>query len=588
MKTRFFCILILMNSIYSITAQNRPDAPEPEKIFLHTDRNNYVAGEDLFYALYLHGNPGQLSKYAYIILRDQKNSHVSDLRVEITNGLAHGNIYLSDTLNSGIYQLVCYTNCMRNYPEESYFKKEIVIVNRFDETLEGFSESGNFIQSPEAVTKDQSTADTDWNLSINTDKLVYNPRDKISFSFEGLSLNENSAAHLSVSVSEVISGFPVDADISEYFATGKSEQGRDLFKQSDCKYFSEINGTVLQGRILPSSENSAPVDSAARNYSRTDSGYTLLFSTPDSLVNMQFTKSDSTGSFKILLNSFYDGKELVLRIKEKANAHIFTGNKFCLNTKFVPSNAYSLPGIKSALIRSGKIALVRKTYKDQLTIKTEKKFLPATTIPRLYYNNVSTIYPSDYVSLNDFLEISREILPALKIRKTGDKYFAGYPALQYQSQGESEPAIFLDGVPIDDINQVVTMGTDQIKRIDMLPEIRYYGDISFSGILAIFSSDLRIKNLQFKGPSLKMDALLSQPYTRPEPFIPDNINKHYPDLRQLLLWEPEIVLRKGAKQQLAFYASDLEGKFRIDVQGITSDGITLSGSAIITIKSKTN
>jgi hypothetical protein len=588
MKTRLFCILILFNSIYTITAQNKSDVPVPEQIFLHTDRNNYVAGENLFYTLYLQGNPGQQSKYAYLILRDQRNSHVSELRIEIIKGLAYGNIYLSDTLKTGIYQLVCYTNCMRNYPEESYFTKEIVIVNRFDETMDRIEESENAEHSLSSPKNISLTKNSGEKLIINTDKQVYKPRDRISFSIESTGLPENSIGHISVSVSEFIPGFPVEADISEYFGDIKSEPEKTRPEQSQFKYFSEINGTVLQGRILGSSDKSAPADSAARNEARTENGYILLFSTPDSLVNMQFTKTDSSGSFNILLNRFYDGKELIVRLKDKANAEIFTDNKFTLNTNFSPSHAFNVPGIKTALIRNGKIARVRKTYNDNLTIKTEKGFLPATTIPRLYYNNFTTIYPSDYVGLTDFSEISREILPALKIRKTGDIYFAHFPSLLYQVKGESEPAIFLDGVPIDDINQVITMGTDQIKRIDMLPEIRYYGDISFSGILAIFSNDLRIRKMQFKGPSLKLDALLSQSYTRPEPFNPTSILKHYPDLRQLLLWEPDIVLNKGQIEQIEFYASDLEGKFRIDIQGFTSDGITLTGSAIITIQSKTN
>ncbi len=399
---------------------------------------------------------------------------------------------------------------------------------------------------------------------------------------------ENPVAHVSVSVSEVIPGFPGETDISEYFGNTGSEPEMTRLSQSRCKYFSEINGTVLQGRILVSSENSAQADSAEKNEARPESGYTLLFSTPDSLVNMQFIKTDSSGSFSILLNRFYDGKELIVRLKDKVNAEIFTENKFTLNTSFSPSNAFNVPGIKTALIRSGKIARVRKTYNNNLTIKTEKVFLPATTIPRLYYNNFTTVYPSDYVRLTDFAEISREILPALKIRKTGDIYFAHFPSLLYQVQEESEPAIFLDGVPIDNINQVIALGTDQIKRIDMLPEIRYYGDISFSGIVAIFSSDLIIRKMQFKGSSMKMDALSSQSYTRPETFNPNTILKHYPDLRQVLLWDPEIELSGGHNQQIEFYASDLEGNFRINIQGITSDGIALSGSAIITIQSKKN
>ena len=132
------------------------------------------------------------------------------------------------------------------------------------------------------------------------------------------------------------------------------------------------------------------------------------------------------------------------------------------------------------------------------------------------------------------------------------------------------------------------MGSDQIKRIELLPEIRYYGNISFSGILAIFTPDLKMSNIQFRNTALRLDGLLSQPYTRPVSFTPENIKKHYPDVRQLLLWEPEIILNNSEKKQFEFYASDIEGKFRIDIQGITSSGITVHGSEILTIQSKPN
>jgi hypothetical protein len=79
--------------------------------------------------------------------------------------------------------------------------------------------------------------------------------------------------------------------------------------------------------------------------------------------------------------------------------------------------------------------------------------------------------------------------------------------------------------------------------------------------------------------------LYSQAYTRPEHFKPMIDNKHFPDLRQLLLWEPEIILKAKDKQQIACYASDLLGEYLISIQGITSTGIPISGYATISIHS---
>ncbi len=588
METRLFCILVLLRSFCSLTAQNNFDTLKPEKVFLHTDRNIYTAGDNLFYTLYLDGNQGQMSKYAYLVLRDYRNSHVTELRLEIINRLAFGNIYLSDTLNTGIYQIVCYTNCMRNDSEESYFTKEIVITNRFDENIDRISELKGLIHSVSSSGIDSASSDKNENLIITLNNRVFNPREKISFTIQGRNLPGNTITHLSVSISEVIPGISFDTDISEYFSENRSTPERTSWEVADCKYSSELNGSVLQGRILLEPESSSAGDSSVEISSKTRRNYTLLISTPDSVVNMQFTKVDSSGSFRILLNSFYDGKELIIRLKESARATILPDNKFTLNNNFIPSHSFNATGIIASLIRNGKIAQVRKIYNDQTTIKTEKEFFPATTIPRLYYSNFMSVYPTDYVRLNDFAEISKEIIPALRIRKVHDNYIAEFPNLQYTTKTESGPAIFLDGVPIDDINQVITMGSDQIKRIELLPEIRYFGNISFSGILALFTHDLKTSNIQFRNTAFKMSALMSQPYTRPEPFAPGKNNKHYPDLRQLLLWEPEIILNNSEKQQFEFYASDIEGKFRIDIQGINTSGNTVHGSAILTIQSKPN
>ncbi|MCX6254872.1 MAG: hypothetical protein NTV31_10405, partial [Bacteroidia bacterium] len=126
MKAFLFTLLILLSCFCSGKAQGRHESAIPERIYLHTDRNVYMAGDYLFYNLYLQGIPGLMSKYAYLTLRDHNNSPVTQVKLEISNRTAFGSIYLPDTLHTGIYQMICYTNCMRNESEDSYFTKEIV------------------------------------------------------------------------------------------------------------------------------------------------------------------------------------------------------------------------------------------------------------------------------------------------------------------------------------------------------------------------------------------------------------------------------------------------------------------------------
>jgi len=188
--------------------------------------------------------------------------------------------------------------------------------------------------------------------------------------------------------------------------------------------------------------------------------------------------------------------------------------------------------------------------------------------------------------LTDFIDISKEIIPALKIWKVQGKYVSGYLNLQNHENINTEPAIFLDGIPIDDINQIINLGSGDIKSIQSLNVVRYFGEMSFTGILSLFSKNLVITNIQFKTPAIRYQALSSQPYTEPEPFKTANTMDHNPDLRQLLLWEPDKILKKNETVQLECYSSDLTGTYRINIQGITANGKPLSASAVFIIKPK--
>src|SRR5450759_2672065 len=109
MKKSFLIQLFLFSILCQVKSQNDSGLLQSERIYLHTDRNIYVAGEYLFYKMYLQDDTDQKSKYAYLILRNENNSVVTQVRLEINKRVSYGSVLISDTLSSGLYQLVCYT-----------------------------------------------------------------------------------------------------------------------------------------------------------------------------------------------------------------------------------------------------------------------------------------------------------------------------------------------------------------------------------------------------------------------------------------------------------------------------------------------
>ncbi|HXB92876.1 MAG TPA: hypothetical protein VNU72_11320, partial [Puia sp.] len=104
-----------------------------EKIFVHTDKDAYLAGEICWYKLYVveagDHHPLDLSKVAYLEWLDKDNKPVSQAKVGLSDGHGDGSLYLPLALRSGNYKLRAYTSWMKNYGADWFFEKTLTIVN---------------------------------------------------------------------------------------------------------------------------------------------------------------------------------------------------------------------------------------------------------------------------------------------------------------------------------------------------------------------------------------------------------------------------------------------------------------------------
>ncbi len=104
-----------------------------EKVYLHIDNSYYIAGEEINYKGYLtnayNTDLRGGSKVLYTELYDPNNILIAKHTSTIKKGQSPGNIPLVDTLLSGSYTIVSYTNWMKNSDEDYYFRKNIQIYN---------------------------------------------------------------------------------------------------------------------------------------------------------------------------------------------------------------------------------------------------------------------------------------------------------------------------------------------------------------------------------------------------------------------------------------------------------------------------
>src|SRR5512137_2347696 len=75
-----------------------------EEIYVHTDRQDYIAGENVWFALYLVDRqslkPSGISKIGYLEVFNSENRPVAGKRIKIENGYGSGQVILPDTLSS--------------------------------------------------------------------------------------------------------------------------------------------------------------------------------------------------------------------------------------------------------------------------------------------------------------------------------------------------------------------------------------------------------------------------------------------------------------------------------------------------------
>ncbi|MCK0158916.1 hypothetical protein MWU65_17140 [Cellulophaga sp. F20128] len=138
LKTQVLACFIIGLAAISISHGQSVDlqsAALAEKVYLHTDRSNYVVGENLWYKAYSVAAQTNVlldrSKLLYVELLSPESKIIQRNITRLDSGLGHGDFILVDSLGvkPGRYQLRAYTNWSRNFGDAFIFKKEIDIIS---------------------------------------------------------------------------------------------------------------------------------------------------------------------------------------------------------------------------------------------------------------------------------------------------------------------------------------------------------------------------------------------------------------------------------------------------------------------------
>ncbi len=574
-------LLILIHPVTSKKIQaNENKLLSGDILFLHTDRDLYIAGENLYFQIYhIDGIANEASgSMIYLVLQNQNGVLIKKLILRLNNHKFHGCIYLPDTLSTGSYQLITYTNQMR-HPDQLHQKhrKAVFIANRFDEELESlsFSTSDSLILtvSPQARQMENKN---EHSPTLKTDHSTYGRREKVELQIIPPS-GADAMLHLSVTVAHHLS-FLAQHEVDMPEAEQKQESEDDYRVHAQSSYYKENENLILEGRVT------------GRNHDAGLAHVRVILSTPDSLLNFNYAKTDVKGDFRLSVHDFYLDKPLYLSLDTNSletNATLRVFDKFDILSGTQPVSFRFLPKHLAYIQSSQQYVRIAKAFEPD-HVRQEAEALKAGDFrPMLYSKPNHTVKPSLFLPLNNFHEISRELLVPLRMRRTENRFQArmqkGRTAYQFF---DNQPAVFLDAVPVADINHITHLKSDDIERIEMQNVHWAYGSMRFEGILAIFSTMEAYRQLKLPEHTSMIDgySLLKPATYQPIDYsLTAEQPGRVPDLRQLLFWQPDIQLKNDKSFNANFFTGDLKGLYLIKAEGISTDGkrITAISSFIV-------
>ena len=545
MIIRILSILLLLTAAFSAQAQ-KLTADNP--IFLKTDRSSYISGDDALFCLFLHEgiiNDTMPGNDIIIDIADIENHWITGTIVKQTGGMASGLINLPDTLTTGYYQLRAYTNFPNT--DNHFCSCEIFVSNRFD-------------KEPQIVKRNQlqkaSHKQTSQIIGIGkTDLAVHEKID--------ITLNCPDTA---MAVIRIIGKKQWDNELESI--SGKS----DSYSQAEgYTSLTPYDGILVAGTVTDS-VSGTPINNAI-----------VLISLQDSIIRLKYDITDSEGSFCVLLHNYYGQQEVFVsafnqQMEPLRNTRIALRDQFGF-TQTSQSNCETvLSEIDSTELDK---ALIAKAFEMQqfapIGISNRPQILVEHFVIGAPRHSVLT---EDYIELNDFREITREITPFARIRKGKN----GEPELRVVSDKgavTANPLLLVDGVPLTDLNQLIGKGSAVVKRVDTQNKARNFGNISFSnGIVAVWTHKLDFwEKCHVSGTYRFVVQGFQPPVTES---VPAPSKDRLPDLRQTVYWNPSV--NTATQKSISATLSDETGEFVIEFFGVGRDGKIFSDFKQINVK----
>jgi len=569
-----------------------------ENIFIHTDREEYIAGENFWFAAYLFDRqnnncPGR-SNIAYIELLNFDNNPVVQKRIRIDNGFGQGYFQIPDTLSSGSYILRAYTNLMKNFSPEGCFMKNISIYNSFVKS--GFRRRSypGKMSDIDSETKAGSVGPEN-NSLVGTDTLrhstpgqfisVHSPdickkREKITIEIEvdKTFVLQLEKAKLSISVASQGSSSEI-MSIYDYMLSG-SNSGKWTEEESlhnDFRYKLEENGHFLSGRLISQNQNVSLKDQI------------VFLSVPGKVAVFQYAITDEEGNFTFLLENDWEQKDMVVQQSGNVNNNLIRiGSPFW--DEYLEYQEYGDTIISYMPAHISEWSVNNQIARIYGTVSTGGPGYPTgerTRSARFYGIPDMELIMADYILLPVMQEVFFELIPGVSMRTRRTRYGITVSNPFNNKPYEADATLMVDGVIIYDPAIIIDMNPEIVERIDIVRTEHIVGGYHFYGIVNVITKSGNFNSLLLPENAVRFQHSLFDPeipFVSPDYSTTEMKNSRIPDFRNTLYWNPSVEPDEEGKARIEFWTSDYISDYIISVQGMTTDGQAISFKKILKIE----
>jgi Large extracellular alpha-helical protein len=547
MKHLFFFLSFIFCS-FALPAQNEAGKFKYESTYFYTDKDCYIAGEEVLVKFLVFNSDKQfsnVSKVGYIEFSDTEKPYIQK-KLALIDGIGNGKIRIPTHIPSGVYQVSAYTRYMWNQGKEYFFVKNIAIINPdIPET-----NSVQYSEIPPNPDSDEISS----LFSIQTDRPVYQNREQVKVKLENLPASMIDLA-ISVYRNDVLTSLP------PYFSNDPSKLFPDPTKNIEkLNWTPEYEGHIITAQIAPEQET------------HPSAGGAISF-VGDKIFFFNGQPTSKNGEYIFYTAGIYDEQELVTSVFAKDKTDI--AGKLDINNPFFNHLQKNRPNLTVYLTDS--VLSERYIGAQLLDIRTGENTISFDE-PKDYLNlQTYRIYDLDeYTRFSTLQEIMIEFVIGARVRRE-----QGKPIIQVFQRSErlystTNTLALLDGVPIFNHEEVLAYNPQHIQYIKIYNGRYVFGENVFNGIISFVTHE---KNLPFfqlnENSQLFRYECPTLPLTFAFPEYPnaEKRKSNLPDFRHTLYWNPSPEIPKnGSPIEFSFYTSDLCGDFEVVVEGITSDG----------------